>query len=66
MPLTLKESMINTSKKYEDFKVDGNKLICTVCEERINYDLKHGSTRVKDHINSKRHKSNAELKLGKL
>jgi hypothetical protein len=65
MPLTLRESMFNITKKYKDVKVDGSKLICIVCEEKINYDLKHGSTRVKDHMESKKHKKNKELKLGK-
>jgi hypothetical protein len=65
MPLTLRESMFNITKKYKDVKVDGSKLICTVCEEKINYDLKYGSTRVKDRMESKKHKKNKELKLGK-
>ncbi len=56
MLLSLRESMFNITKKYKDVKVDGSKPICTVCEEKINYDLKHGSTRWKDHMESNKHK----------
>lgn len=65
MPKFIKKLMIEVIEKYSDLSIDCDSLLCTVCEEKINFTRKHGKQTAREHVESKKHINNKKLKDGK-